>query len=182
MRWWHLLATGAVIAACNSIAGTGKYTLCPDETCGSSGSSGGVSDGGAGDGSSSGGQDASGDGATVQCPPTGSAIPKCSLGELSQSIHTAPDDPRLIRAPSDNKEAPYVPNCMMIRAGQSVTWQGDLRDHPLTDREDSDEPNPSRPTSVDATTVTYTFPCPGDFNFSCRNHRDTMLGTIRVLP
>jgi plastocyanin len=181
MRVWHLLATVLIVAACNSIAGTGKYTLCPDETCGGSSGGGG---GDAGGGSSSGTSGTSGgDGAPVQCaPPSGTAIPKCSVGELSQNIHTAADDPRLIRAPADDKEAPYTPNCMMIRAGQSVTWQGDLRDHPLTDREDSDEPNPIRPTSVDATSVTYTFPCPGDYNFSCRNHRDSMLGTIRVLP
>jgi plastocyanin len=109
-------------------------------------------------------------------------VPKCSEQELAVADHTDPVDPRLIRAPNDEKSAPFVPNCMVIKVGQTVTWTGDLSAHPLIPREDSTTQNPIVPTGQGVTQATATFPCPGDFNFSCRNHRDAMLGTIRVVP
>ena len=37
-------------------------------------------------------------------------------------------------------------------------------------------------TVVSGTEASFQFDCPGDFNFSCRNHGDMMLGTIHVVP
>jgi plastocyanin len=108
-------------------------------------------------------------------------IPKCSDAELAQEDHRALGDPRLILAPSGDKEEPFVPNCMTILVGQTVMWAGALNLHPLIPREDSTMPNPIPPTGATATQVTTTFNCAGDFNFSCRIHRDQMLGTIRVV-
>jgi plastocyanin len=110
-------------------------------------------------------------------------VPKCSEAELGQSVHTDPADQRLIVVPDTggDRASAFEPNCMVVKAGQTVTWRADMGDHPLIPREDSTLPNPINPVaSGDGTTVT--FDCPGDFNFSCRTHRDAMLGTIRVVP
>lgn len=171
-------ATLALLAACNALTGTDKYVVedCVGEQCRDAAAVDGGKPATADDGGS--------DGSTVgtTCPATTSpVIAKCSEGELGRSIHTAPDDLRVIAVPNGDKEAPLDPNCMMIRAGQSVTWRGNLGFHPIIQREDSTLPNPI-PTLASGTEATVAFPCPGDYNFSCRNHRDSMLGTIRVLP
>ncbi|CAN5849577.1 hypothetical protein BH11MYX4_BH11MYX4_51680 [soil metagenome] len=177
--WRALLVVAVVVlpiaAACNAITGTGKYDLvdCVGDACdgGTRADAPGTGDGGGGDSSTT----------NPACTGGGVAIPACSEGALGRSIHTAPEDPRLITVPSGDQEAPYDPNCMMIRAGQTVTWRGNLGRHPLIQREDSTLPNPI-PTFASGTEGAVTFPCPGDYNFSCRNHKDSMLGTIRVLP
>jgi plastocyanin len=136
-------------------------------------------------GASSSGGGASSSGATSQqCMNTAtSVVPKCSEGALGRSIHTDPADDRVILIPEseDFRASAYVPNCMTIKVGQSVTWRGALQDHPLIQREDSTLPNPIN-TVASGTEAVVKFDCPGDFNFSCKNHRDAMLGTIRVLP
>jgi plastocyanin len=154
------------LAGCNGLIGVDKYVL--DEA-------GAAVDGAGAESDTDGG---------AACVPTTTTtvIPQCSEVELGAQDHTAAADARLIRAPSDEKEGPYVPNCMTIRVGQSVTWTGNLTFHPLIPRENSTSPNPIETTPSGITTVQYTFPCPGDFNFSCKNHRDAMLGTVRVLP
>ena len=160
-----------VLAGCNGLIGVDKYVLDQD----------GASAGDAGTLPAEDGATGGEGGASCQ-PTTTPVIPQCSDADLAAQIHTAPSDPRIIRAPSDEKEAPYVPNCMTIAAGQSVTWTGNLTFHPLIPREYSTTPNPILPTPTGITTVTYTFDCPGDFNFSCKNHFDLMLGTVRVVP
>jgi plastocyanin len=163
----------AFLCACNGLTGVEKYVLDGD-------------DGGAApeDASPAGSNDgATGSESGASCPATSTpVVPKCTEQELAAQIHTDPGDARLIRAPSDEKEAPYQPNCMTIKLGQTVTWTGDLTDHPVIPREDSTQPNPINPNGAGVTSWPITFPCPGDFNFSCRNHRDLMLGTIRVIP
>ena len=165
-----LLMLGAAIGACNAVTGTGKYVIvdCVGEACDAGTLDARVtSDSAVGPG-------ACGDGGGV-------VIASCTEGALGRSVHTAPDDPRVIVVPVDDKQAPYDPNCMIIRAGQTVTWRGNLGRHPLIQRENSTLPNPI-PTLAAGTEGTAEFPCPGDYNFSCRNHEDSMLGTIRVLP
>jgi plastocyanin len=117
-----------------------------------------------------------------QCSPAGGNVSaSCSEGELNRNVHTLPADARLITFSSSDKDDPYDPNCMIIKVGQTVTWRGKLSDHPLIQRESSNLPNPI-PTTAQGNEVAVRFDCPGDFNFSCRNHRDAMLGTIRVIP
>jgi plastocyanin len=178
MRTW--LAVLA-LAACNSISGTGKYTVCSDDTCRDPDGGAGGS-GSSGTSGSSGAPDAGGGDGAVACDPPGSPVPSCSQGELSQNIFSAPTDARIIKVPSSDQEAPYQPNCMMIRSGQSVTWQGNLTFHPLIPRENSSPNNPIVATPSGVTEVTYAFPCAGTFNFSCRTHMDFMLGTVQVIP
>ena len=162
-------AFAAGVGACNAITDTGKYYLVDE--AGASDAQGGADGGGA-----------EGPLPNPACASSGPApIPKCSEGALGQSIHTAPEDPRVIGIPTDDKEAPFDPNCMIIKAGQKVTWRGNLSFHPLIQREDSTLPNPIS-TVQSGTETSVLFACQGDFNFSCRNHRDSMLGTIRVVP
>jgi plastocyanin len=163
------LACALLCGACNGLTGVGKYVLDGDDAGTVAQDASAPNESGVGGGPS--------------CPVTTSAvIAKCSDAELAAELHTDPADPRLIRAPSDDKEAPFVPNCVTIKAGQTVTWTGDLTAHPLIPREDSTVPNPILPTGSGVTQATATFLCPGDFNFSCRVHRDAMLGTVRVIP
>ena len=171
-----LTTLGCAAVACNAITGTGKYVVvdCVGEAC-----TGDASDSDARS-LADGGTDSSGPSASCG-PGGGTVIAACSDGALGRSVHTAPDDPRLILLPTDDKEGPYVPNCMLIKAGQTVTWQGNLAFHPLIQRENSTLPNPI-PTLATGSEGSVQFTCPGDYNFSCRNHRDSMLGTIRVLP
>ena len=105
----------------------------------------------------------------------------CTDAELNASVRTAAGDARVIRAPDNDPGAPYAPNCMVVKAGQTVTWRGKLSSHPLVARGSSSSPNPI-PATANGTEVAVTFPCPGDFNFACKNHGGTMEGTIRVLP
>lgn len=172
MRSWSLLAVCTLVCGCNSVTGIDKYVV--DLVDGGAG----AKDGSVGTDSSSSTNDGSGPG--PQCPADGGiATAECSASDLAQSDHTAPNDPRVISAPSNDNESPYVPNCMTIRAGQSVTFKGNLARHPVIPRANSTQPNPI---SFIGSEASVKFDCPGDFNFSCRTHGDNMLGTIRVIP
>lgn len=164
--------------ACGTITGLDDYVAdCASSPC----DAGALADSGLADGA----RDAAGatDGAKPSaCRATPTAVvPKCSASELAAEDETAPASPRVIQVPNGDQEAPYVPNCMTIKVGQSVTWRGKLSAHPLIPREDSTIDTPIQ-TVVSGTETTALFDCPGDFNFSCRNHGDMMLGTIRVVP
>jgi plastocyanin len=171
MRPVRTFVVFATLAACNSITGTGKYSI--DDDAGSHTTSSG----------STGSSGASGTGANAECQTdAGNAFPQCSLIELENNIRVLAGDSRIIKAPGGDQEAPYVPNCMKIKVGQTVTWQGNLDRHPLMPRENSAEPNPIPTSNPGDTTISATFPCPGFYNFSCSKHQDSMLGTIWVVP
>jgi plastocyanin len=169
------IALLAIVASCNSITGTGKYTI--EDDAGSDGGSSGASSGSSGASSGS-----SGD-ANVQCQTGGAAFPQCSQSTLETNNRTQPGDARIIKVPGGDQEAPYEPNCMMVKVGQTVTWQGNLDKHPLIPRDESSTlPNPIPSSSAGMTSITATFPCTGFYNFSCSIHHDAMLGTIWVVP
>lgn len=83
----------------------------------------------------------------------------------------------------------YSPRCMAIRAGQSVTFMGDLSAHPLNPGvapsragdPRGTEPNPI-PTTNSGDLVEVTFPTAGLYPFYCSNHEATasMYGVIEV--
>jgi plastocyanin len=176
MRRWLLLAVCALACGCNSVTGIDKYVVDLVD----SGKSASSTDGGsAADGSTT-----TDGAATCNYINGGPVVPDCSDGDLAKENHTAPGDPRVIQAPSGDSESPFVPDCMTIKAGQSVTFRGKLTSHPVIPRERSTLPNPIFPSdpTTNPTEVTYAFPCPGDYNFACKNHKDQMLGTIRVVP
>jgi len=76
----------------------------------------------------------------------------------------------------------YDPRCMTIRAGQSVTFIGDLALYPLGPR--GNGPGPAQSPIVLTTTgtsVTFTFPARGRFRFGSPGS-PTLRGTIDVRP
>lgn len=144
-----LLVAAVSLAACSSSSS-------------SSSSSGGPTDGG---GTDSGGteSDAGSD--------AGTAPSNCT----TFTDHTADGDARtitwVITVASD-------PNrCMKIKAGQTVTWDGDLTQHPLGPN-GGDTPNPV--SNVDMSGK-VTFPNAGTFGFKCEVH-PAMIGAIQVVP
>lgn len=67
--------------------------------------------------------------------------------------------------------------CLVVTAGQTVRWVGNLSSHPL-DAEGGDEPNPIVQ-HVDGVVV---FPQPGTFGYVCGSAHAGMYGAIHVVP
>jgi plastocyanin len=88
--------------------------------------------------------------------------------------HTAPADPRTIVWDYTIQSNPS--HCTKVSAGQSVTWVGNLSDHPLLPQ-GGDSPSPIA--SADGGMAT--FPEAGAFGFVCQNHA-FMTGAILVVP
>jgi plastocyanin len=65
--------------------------------------------------------------------------------------------------------------CMTIGVGETVTWDGDLVQHPLI-AQGGDAPNPI----ADASAGVATFPAAGTYGFACSNH-PFMTGGVRVV-
>lgn len=97
----------------------------------------------------------------------------------------AADSDRMIVATGDNR---YAPPCMMIRAGQSVTFMSNFASHPLAPgvapRQSGVGTMPS-PIQMqpEGTTYSVRFPSPGDYPFYCVYHAGGgMYGVVRVMP
>lgn len=169
------LTLGPVLVACGTLTGIDDYVAdCATSPCDAAAPSVSAD-------APSGSADAARDAGVVCRATPGAVVPKCTAAELAAENETAPSSPRLILVPNGDQEAPYQPNCMTIKVGQSVTWRGKLSAHPLIPREESTIDTPIQ-TVVSGTEAKFQFDCPGDFNFSCRNHADMMLGTIHVVP
>jgi plastocyanin len=85
-----------------------------------------------------------------------------------------------IEGPKDFNPAQFSPNCVEIRAGQSVTWNVDFAAHPLA-ASGGDSPSPIATTSS-GTTVTFAFPNAGVFGYHCLAHPTIMFGAVHVVP
>ncbi len=83
-----------------------------------------------------------------------------------------------INGPMDPLPAQFSPNCVMIHAGQSVTWNVLLSVHILA-AFGGDSPNPIQTTSS-GTSVTFTFPTAGTFGYHCATHPTQMFGAVKV--
>jgi plastocyanin len=71
------------------------------------------------------------------------------------------------------------PKCVKIKAGQTVTWNGDFALHPINPfGGDQGSPVPSQTTGKSAS---GTFAKAGTFGFHCTNH-PSMLGAVKVVP
>ncbi len=71
------------------------------------------------------------------------------------------------------------PKCVKIKAGQTVTWNGNFATHPINPfGGDQGSPVPSTSTG---NTAKGTFPTAGTFGFHCVNH-PSMLGAVKVVP
>lgn len=145
-----LLVAALSLAACSSSSST-------------SSSSGGTNDGGGTDSGGT-GTDAGND---AEAAPS-----NCT----TFTDHTADGDARTIKW--DFSIATSPDRCMKIKAGQTVTWQGDFGTHPLGTN-GGDTPNPIA--DVDTSTGKVTFPNAGTFGFKCEVH-PAMIGAIQVVP
>ena len=104
----------------------------------------------------------------------------CTSAVFSSNDHTPPSDPRKITFPSGPVPDQFSPQCMTIRAGQSVTWTGAFESHPFAAFGGATaSPIPSTSTG---TTLTVAFPNAGEYGFHCEFHPEAMAGAILVLP
>jgi plastocyanin len=78
-----------------------------------------------------------------------------------------------ITFPTTAAPAQYSPNCVKIKAGSKVTWNGDFSMHPLT----GSAPIMDTMTGMSAS---FTFPTAGTFAFNCQFHPSIMLGAVIV--
>jgi len=82
----------------------------------------------------------------------------------------------------------YLPTCMIVSAGQTVTFQGDFTMHPLSKGTVSDldagspnSPFPSPAHDAGSAPFDVTFPTAGDYPYWCTIHfRENMNGTVQV--
>lgn len=96
-------------------------------------------------------------------------------GCTSYEDHTSPMDGRIIPWTFSIGTSPT--RCMLVRAGQMVTWSGSLTVHPLGTL-GGDTPNPIA--GVDANGM-VNFPSAGVFGYTCLVH-PSMNGAIAVVP
>jgi len=85
-----------------------------------------------------------------------------------------------INGPSNAAPAQFSPNCVHVRAGQSVTWNVELSAHPLG-ASGGDTPSPIT-TTVSGNSVTFAFPNAGAFGYHCLAHPTIMFGAVWVTP
>ena len=79
----------------------------------------------------------------------------------------------------------YSPNCIRIKAGQSVTWhESTFADHPLSSGSPASGPQAGSPitTTNTGTDATFTFSSAGAFGFFCQFHTTSMMGAVYVEP
>lgn len=107
----------------------------------------------------------------------------CTPYDFAMNDHTAPADPRIIGFPYDPAPAQYSPRCMKIKAGQTITWKGDFRFHPLVPA-GGDVPSPITIDPMPSGTErAIAFPSAGFFGFECSTHgAPAMYGAIFVVP
>jgi plastocyanin len=109
----------------------------------------------------------------------------CGESEFAANDHTADADPRTIQGPGGATPLQYVPSCMRIKAGQTVTFLGDIGHHPVDTAEVSGGmPYPINTSTMPTTppTFTVTIPQPGVVRFNCDVHPATMKGAIEIVP
>lgn len=92
------------------------------------------------------------------------------VGFIDNTDHGA-----LITFPTAEAPAQYIANCVAIRVGQTVTWHGDFKLHPLS----GTAPVPAKSDGNDSGAIA--FPDGGLFEFSCGKHPDVMWGEVKVL-
>jgi len=121
--------------------------------------------------------DASADAAADGGDDAGPVINGCA----SFVDRTDPSASRVIQGPPSSTAVQYDPSCMLVKAGQSVTFtQHAFSEHPL-EPANGDTPSPISPTNT-GTSVTFAFPNPGTFGYECQFHPGFMFGAIHVVP
>ncbi len=136
------------------------------------------------DGGGGGGSDAGPMAVDAWTPP----FPTHDCAEADYVDRTAgADDVRVIGVATDTLA--YDVPCMIVRAGQSVTFASDFTMHPLGSGVapghggTGTEPSPIEPQTT-GTSYVVTFPSAGDYPFYCTSHFHSsgMYGVVRVVP
>ena len=103
------------------------------------------------------------------------------VNECAQFIDkSGTGDDRTITFPTGVSAAQYTPNCLKVKAGQKVTWNGAFDNHPLMPL-NGDSGNPITLTNT-GTTKEFTFGAAGTYGFGCQFHSFAMFGAIQVVP
>jgi len=123
-----------------------------------------------------GGNDAGPDSSGMDSSSMDSSTPVNGCTTFTDDTATA----ATITGPTNSNPSQYSPNCVHIKAGQSVTWNADFTAHPLQ-AFGGTTPSPITVTSS-GTTVSFTFPNAGTYGFQCQVHPSLMQGAIEVTP
>jgi plastocyanin len=109
----------------------------------------------------------------------GNVLAGCTLADFAANDRRAPGASRTITFPVAGPPLQYAPRCLRIKAGQSVTWQGDLAADPLVPL-GKNPPSPITPTAV-GNSVTFTFANKGRYRYASQTN-PAMRGAIDVRP
>lgn len=118
---------------------------------------------------------------------SGDEIPTLNgCAESAYVDQSAEDGARIVQIASAGLV--FTPRCLLIAAGQSVTFEGSLAAHPIAPGNANDDTagspdNPIQPTSS-GRSVSFAFPEPGTYPYFCELHGfgdgSGMSGTIHV--
>jgi plastocyanin len=150
------------------------------------------SDGGLAEAGDAASTDAAADGSPADAGADGTtAVNGCTEADFAASDHTAAADPRIVQAPNDALPVQFTPQCMRVKVGQTITWQGDLAAHPISYVVTA----ASGVQVADASSLfvvglpdgspnqnTGTMGQPGTIAFKCDNHPTVMFGAVQVVP
>jgi plastocyanin len=139
-----------------------------------------------GAGGGSGGSTATTSSSTGEHGPTSSAATSSTSGASSSSgglvngcdpnATTLTTGNATMSFPTTAAPMQYAPNCVKIKAGSMVTWNGDFSMHPLAPEGTG---NPIMATST-GMTASFTFTTAGTYGFHCMFHPTVMNGAIIV--
>lgn len=126
---------------------------------------------------------ASGDAAALDAAAdtdAGPVVNGCTAADYALHDESGANGNRTITFAKAAPATQYVPNCMKIAKGQSVTWNGSLKDFPL-EASGGTTPSPIKTTNK-GNTVTFTFADEGTFGFDSAKEAKVMFGAIEVTP
>ena len=109
----------------------------------------------------------------------GEPPPPCTTADFQANDRRGAKKARLITFAAGDAPAPYAPRCMMIRAGQTVTWEGAFRVDPLEAQSQS-PPSPITLTAA-GNTATFTFVEKGRYRYGSTANL-AMRGALDVRP
>ena len=126
--------------------------------------------------------DAAADSNLVDAAPDGPPAVNGCTPALAVDLTSANAD-RTITVYSDY----YLPAFTRIQAGQSITWVGDLGEHPLSpgirvSGDFDEQPGNPIPPATSGSSHSVTFSTSGEWGFYCPSHPPEMVGMIYVVP
>ena len=122
------------------------------------------------------------------------ATPGADAGAVAQTIHGCTSSAYVDGRTGDRQigfgtalgspALGYSPNCLIISAGQTVTWVGNFSVHPLVGGEYRGDagtsPTPIVRVDTGSDPKAVTFATPGLYPYYCDNHAPTMEGVVWV--